>query len=293
MKLLSSLVIAASAYRNLGQGSGPTPNQPEQCFAQHVDIDGNLFRTNVVEEFEDVYKIQDCQRHCQQYRSQGCQYFVWEENDFDCTLYNGLSGLEYDEDDQGKWMGPVDGCLGCHRQGWDYIVDRAPKNNLVGNSAVHGVANVFKCAQICYKSSECEFVSYNRESQECFLKNGEATQADAAYDTRFQTSKAGCTQRQCVLENRNYENGWVTRYDIITRKVSGSIPGVASPTECQQICQHVKECGFFTWDRDDNHCYIVKSDYYLEPSDDKVSGSRDCIDQSTGVGGFDGMTQWG
>ena len=54
-----------------------------------------------------------------------------------------------------------------------------------------------------------------------------------------------------------------------------------------------QECGFFTWDRDDNHCYIVKSDYYLEPSDDKVSGSRDCIDQSTGVGGFDGMTQWG
>ena len=73
---------------------------------------------------------------------------------------------------------------------------------MVGNSAVHGVANVFKCAQICYKSSECEFVSYNRESQECFLKNGEATQADAAYDTRFQTSKAGCTQRQCVLEVR-------------------------------------------------------------------------------------------
>ena len=92
-----------------------------------IFLSGNLFRTNVVEEFEDVYKIQDCQRHCQQYRSQGCQYFVWEENDFDCTLYTGLSGLEYDEDDQGKWMGPIDGCLGCHRQGWDYIVGKRLK----------------------------------------------------------------------------------------------------------------------------------------------------------------------
>ena len=32
---------------------------------------GNLFRTNVVVEFGNVYKIQDCQEHCQKYRSQG------------------------------------------------------------------------------------------------------------------------------------------------------------------------------------------------------------------------------
>ena len=45
----------------------------------------------------------------------------------------------------------------------------------------------------------------------------------------------------------------------------------------QQICQHVKECGFFTWDRDDNKCYLVKSDYYLEPSDDKLVDGESSI----------------
>ena len=116
-----------------------------------------MFRTNVIEDFSDVYRIQDCQAHCQKYRSRGCQWFVWEAHDFDCTLYNGLSGLEFDEDSQEKWVGPIDGCVGCHRPGWDYVIDRAPANNLVGNSAVHGVSNIFKCAQVCQLSTTCYY----------------------------------------------------------------------------------------------------------------------------------------
>ena len=44
------------------------------------------------------------------------------------------------------------------------------------------------------------------------------------------------------------------------------------------MCQAVKECGFWTWDKDDNKCYLVKTEKYLEPSDDKISGSSDCIE---------------
>ena len=118
---------------------------------------GNFMRSNVIEEFNPVYSAAECQNNCQKHRGRGCKYFVWEANDFDCTLYSGLSGLEYDKDDQGKWLGPVDGCIGCHREGWDYIQDRAPENNLVGNGNVGGVTNVYKCAQVCQFTNDCKY----------------------------------------------------------------------------------------------------------------------------------------
>ena len=93
------------------------------------------------------------------------------------------------------------------------------------------------------------------------------------------------------IQNRNYPNRWYKRYDIIGRSVSGSIPGAASAHNCHKMCQMVKECGFWTWDKDDNNCYLVKSDYYLEPSADKISGSADCIPESMGHHGFNQMNQ--
>ena len=177
MKCLSLFLIAVSGLQQ------PTPNNPVQCFARDIDIEygqfivdlfekfkslttlsntlyfsGNLIRSNVIEEFNPVYSAAECQHHCQQHRGRGCAFFVWEANDFDCTLYSGLSGLEYDQDDQAKWLGPVDNCIGCHREGWDYIQDRAPQNNLVGNGNIDGVTNVYKCAEVCQLSADCYYV---------------------------------------------------------------------------------------------------------------------------------------
>jgi len=279
MKLLSSFLISAFGFQ---VPPASNTNNLEICFAKDVDIDGNLFGRNVVQKFEDIYSAQECQRHCQNHRAAGCQYFVWEANDFDCALYTGLSGLEYDQDDQGKVMGPVDGCLPCHRDGWDYIVDRAPGNNLVGNGRIAGVSNIFKCAQVCKYSNDCSYVSFDKTNLKCYLKTSEARQADAAYDENYQTSGKGCANSNCVVENRNYQNRWFKRYDIITRKASGGIPGVPNPTMCQRLCQEVAECGFWTWDKDDNTCYIVKEATYLEASDDKISGDRNCIPRADG-----------
>jgi len=289
MKLISSFLVGALGY---AQQNRPTPKNPDQCFAKNTDIDGNFGRRNVVEDFENVYSAEACQNHCKSYRSQGCKYFVWEKNDFECTLYNDLGELEHDEDEQEKYVGEVDGCLPCFRQGWDYIVDRAPRNNLVGAGHVASVANIFNCAKLCKYSSECTMVSFNQVNGDCYLKNQEAVNADAVFDKEFQTAQQICANNRCVLQNRNYENGYFTRYDIITRKVSGSIPGVATPADCQTMCRNVKECGFWTWDRDDNNCYLVKSDYWLEYSEDKVSGSRDCAEETQGQDFF-GMQNFG
>lgn len=53
--------------------------------------------------------------------------FIFEEAKSRCTLYNGLNQIEYDEESGGigyqtgsKIMGIPDGCLPCHRAGWDY-----------------------------------------------------------------------------------------------------------------------------------------------------------------------------
>ena len=69
----------------------------------------------------------ECQQHCRQWKDRGCVAFVYEDAKSRCTLYNGLNQIEYDEESGGigyqkgsKIMGIPDGCLPCHRAGWDY-----------------------------------------------------------------------------------------------------------------------------------------------------------------------------
>ena len=110
-----------------------------------------------------VYSAAECQVRCQHYARRGCKYFVWEG--VSCTLFSDLSGLEHEDsheedEDHDHYAGPVTGCFGCHREGWDYVVSTAPSNNLSGKGAVYGVASVYKCAQICNHSEDCEHVTY-------------------------------------------------------------------------------------------------------------------------------------
>lgn len=286
MKLLSSVLAVTSAFQ-----MPQTPQQicnpqactrnPGACFAKDVDIDGNLWRSNVIADIENVPNQVRCQEHCQQQRSKDCQFWVWEARDLECTLYTDLNEMEYDEDSQMKWMGPVDGCIGCHRDGWDYMVDRAPKNNLIGQKCVHSVTNVFQCSKICTLSTECFYASFHKKSGKCYLKNSDASKG-IVFDEEYETVVQNCDSRNqgCVLENHNYENGYFSKYDIITSKTSGGIPGVSTPHLCHTMCQNVKECNFWTWDKDDSHCYLVKSAEYLEASSDKISGDRNCVEHS-------------
>ena len=116
---------------------------------------------NVVRKFgKGVYNAAKCQEHCQMYSKRGCKFFVWQENDYKCTLYNNIGGLEHDVDDDKKWMGPVEGCLDCHREGWDYAKITSPSNSLNGKGAVYGVSNVYKCATLCRLSDDCHHVRY-------------------------------------------------------------------------------------------------------------------------------------
>lgn len=270
MKLLSSFLIAVSGFAQLQQSN---PNNPETCFAQDIDIDGNFWRSNVIKEFTPVASAAECQLICRKNRDAGCAYFVWEATDLDCTLYSGLAGLEHDKDAQAKWLGPVDNCIGCHREGWNYGM-----GYLVGNGYVGGVSDVYKCAQVCQFSNDCKYASFDKANNNCYLKSEAAETADAVYLSNYQTTTKGCLDSNCVLENRNYENGWITRYDIITRKMYGGVPGVSNAHLCHKMCQSVKECEFWTWDQNDKNCYLTKTEENLVSGNNKTSGSSDCIE---------------
>ena len=55
---------------------------------KHVDIDGNLFKTNVVANLYDVPSSQKCQQECQHQHE--CEYFVWEAATKNCDLYHDI-----------------------------------------------------------------------------------------------------------------------------------------------------------------------------------------------------------
>ena len=67
-----------------------------------------------------TFIIQDCQQHCKHWIGKGCIAFIYEETELTCTLYNDISHIEYDRDENKKVMGLVDGCFSCLRPGWDY-----------------------------------------------------------------------------------------------------------------------------------------------------------------------------
>ena len=56
--------------------------------SKHVDIDGNLFKTNVVANLYDIQTSQKCQQECSRQRE--CEYFVWEAATKNCDLYHDL-----------------------------------------------------------------------------------------------------------------------------------------------------------------------------------------------------------
>merc|ERR1712131_253130 len=127
------------------------------CYERDIDIDGNLFRSNVLADITPpVSSAQDCQSHCKEWKSQGCVAFVYEEVPKTCTLYSNIKHIEYDEDKDKKVMGYVDGCLSalCHRPGWDYV--RAGSGaNLQGNGYIESVRFLRSCGRICSFVDDC------------------------------------------------------------------------------------------------------------------------------------------
>merc|ERR1711892_1514065 len=219
--------------------------QPNQCYANNVDIDGNLFRTNVVEDVKPVYAAQECQCHCQRWAGRGCVAWVFEEAKSSCTLYNGIGQIEYDESSGGigyqsgiKIMGPVQGCLPCFRAG-------------------------------------CALVSFRKTNNKCFLKTADGHQG-IQHDGDYDSATRGCQSSNCVKMNTEYANGYFARYDVLPRGEYSYIPGVATPQDCQMICRFTTACSHFTW-QEGNYCYLVDSPYWLENDNDKISGSRDCV----------------
>ena len=74
---------------------------------------GNLFRRNVVADASEVESPDECHRLCQEKKTEGCKYYVWENVTKDCVLYKGAYHIEYDKDpDEGKCIGQVNKCLG-------------------------------------------------------------------------------------------------------------------------------------------------------------------------------------
>jgi len=275
MKLASFVLLSAGAHGN--------SLQPNECYATNVDIDGNLFRTNVVEDVRPVYSPQECQGHCQRWASRGCVAFIYEEAKSKCTLYNGIGQIEYDESSGGigyekgtKVMGPVQGCLPCYRAGWDYVTNGSGAN-MQGMGYVESVPDVFSCAKICAHVNDCAIVSYQKNKRKCYLKTQDGYQG-VEYDSDFDSATRGCQHASCVKQNTEYENGYFKRYDIINANVNTAIPGVNTPYDCQMICRFTTDCTNFTW-QEGAYCYLVNSPYWLENDDDKVSGSRDCIQQ--------------
>jgi len=230
----------------------------------------------VVETLKAVYSPQECQEHCKRWEKRGCQNWVFQEAKSKCELYKDIKQIEYDEDSKAKIMGNVNGCLPCFRSGWDYVKDSSGAN-MQGSSHVAKVPSVFACAKICSLVDNCELVSYRKKNQKCFLKSKDAHQG-IQYDNDYDSATSGCTNNNCVKANTEYANGYVTNYNIIGRAPSGYIPGVKSPADCQQICRQTTECKNFSW-QEGGYCYLVNTGYWLEYDNDKISGSRDCMQQ--------------
>merc|ERR1711970_1506650 len=279
--LLSTLDAARSGYNQ----RQPPPNQiqPNQCYAVNVDIDGNLFRTNVVEDVKPVYTPQECQGHCQRWAGRGCVAWVFEEAKSSCTLYNGIGQIEYDEASGGigyqagsKVMGPVHGCLPCFRAGWDYVTNGSGAN-MQGMGYIEQVPDVFSCAKICAHVDGCALVSFRKTNNKCYLKTAAGHQG-IQFDDDYDSATRGCQSSNCVKMNTEYANGYFARYDVLPRGEYSYIPGVATPQDCQMICRFTTACSHFTW-QEGNYCYLVDSPYWLENDNDKISGSRDCVQQ--------------
>jgi len=251
-----------------------TTTNTNECYAKNIDIDGNYFRSNIVETIKAVYSPQECQGHCQKWANRGCVAFVYQEAKSKCELFSDIKQIEFDEDSKVKVMGQVNGCLPCFRTGWDYVVDSSGAN-LQGSNHVAKVPSVFSCAKICQYVDGCEHVSYRKKNQKCFLKTGDAPKG-IQYDDDYDTASKGCTNQSCVKTNTEYANGYFKSYNIIGRMPSGYIPGVKTPADCQQICRQSTDCSHFTWQEGD-YCYLVNTDYWLQYDSDKISGSRDCM----------------
>jgi len=243
------------------------------CFAEHVDIDGNLFKTNVVANLYDVPSSQKCQQECQHQRE--CEFFVWEAATKNCDLYHDIKNIEYDEDDDElKVMGPSNGCLPCYKPHWDYV-QNGSGHNLIGYRAIYGVNSTTKCSLICSQVPECRFWSHNHGDQKCYLKTADARKGlETDYD--FNSGAKNCITANCIMRGKNFADGWVSSYNVIGNDVTELIPGITNPEVCQSLCQLVDSCSHWTLDQDDQGCYLVDSPEALEYSDDKISGPKSC-----------------
>ena len=114
------------------------PHIPEKCFMRDVDIDGNIWRSNVVADATRVYSAAACQQSCKEFVNAGCEWFVWERDSNECTLYKDIEEIEHDVDSDVKFTGPRDGCLGCHLEGFDFY-QRHGRNSLVGYQRIETV----------------------------------------------------------------------------------------------------------------------------------------------------------
>lgn len=257
---------------------GPMPDDKNlgsaaTCFAEHVDIDGNLFKTNVVANLYDVPSSQKCQQECQHQNE--CEYFVYEAATRNCDLYHDMENIEYDEDDDElKIMGPSSGCLPCYKSHWDYV-QNGSGHNLVGYGAVYGVKSTTKCSLICSQVPECAFWSHNHGNQRCYLKSADGRKG-LATDYDYNSGAKNCITANCIRRGKNYEDGYFTSYNVIGNGATELIPGVTNPEVCQSLCQLVDACTHWTLDQDDQGCFLVDSPEALEFSDDKISGPKSC-----------------
>ena len=105
MKLLAPFLASLSV------DTGALAQLQTNCYAENVDIDGSMFRTNVVEDIYAVYTAAGCQQHCKQWESRGCEYWVWKRAESICHLFKDMNHIEWDADSDQKFMGRVNGKL--------------------------------------------------------------------------------------------------------------------------------------------------------------------------------------
>jgi len=240
-----------------------------------VDIDGNLFKTNVVANLRDVKNAEFCQQECFNQLSSGCQYFVFEQATGQCDLYESISEIEYDDDeDELKVMGTVQGCLPCIKKEWDYV-QTGSGVNLIGYNAVYGVTTPIKCAMVCQAAPGCAYWSHHYEDEKCYLKRS-GVRLDLETDYDYSSGTPGCFTDSCLQKGKKVARSYFRSNNLIGGDALEMIEGIVSPNDCQALCQLVDSCTHWTLDVDDDGCYLVSSPIALEHSEDKISGPRDC-----------------
>jgi len=108
--------------------------------------------------------------------------------------------------------------------GFDML--RMPVKNVVNHEA---------CYKLCQKDPQCQFLTYNKNNQDCWLKQGNKSQQISTHGDGFY-----------------YDNTNLPRYDMPNMPIKN----VASSDDCYNLCKSKPNCHWVNYDSNRRNCWL-------------------------------------